>query len=94
MAETKLSIAMNKLLECSICLERLKKPKMLPCQHNFCMEPCLIGLADYEKDEVKCPLCRKSYSLTDKGIQGFPNNLLLGMICYKSYISKIMICTG
>ena len=82
MAEGIHSLTMNKLLECSICLERFKKPKMLPCQHNFCMEPCLIGLTDYENDEVQCPLCRETYDLTDEGIQGFPNNLLLGTVSH------------
>ena len=33
----------KKLLECAICLQRLKIPKMLPCQHTFC-ENCLQNL--------------------------------------------------
>ena len=37
--------AIEKLLECAICLERLKNPKMLPCQHTFC-ENCLQNLVE------------------------------------------------
>ena len=71
---------LNEILQCSICLGRFKQPKMLPCQHNFCMEPCLISLADYESDEIQCPLCRKTFSISDEGIRGFANNLILDQL--------------
>ncbi|XP_066249025.1 tripartite motif-containing protein 2-like [Euwallacea similis] len=29
--------ALEELLECGICLERLSHPRMLPCQHTFCL---------------------------------------------------------
>ena len=32
--------ALQNILECSICLDEFKQPKMLPCQHSFC-EECL-----------------------------------------------------
>ena len=56
----------DKLLECSICLEQIKSPKMLPCQHSFCLEPCLESLFQSNRDPlegmntVECPLCRQS----------------------------------
>ena len=57
----------DKLLECSICLEQIKSPKMLPCQHSFCLEPCLKNFFQSNRDPlerrmhtVKCPLCRQS----------------------------------
>ena len=55
----------DKLLECSICLEQIKSPKMLPCQHSFCLEPCLENFFKSNPLErgmhtVKCPLCRQS----------------------------------
>lgn len=34
------SLSVDEILECPICLERLKRPKMLPCQHTFCLS-CL-----------------------------------------------------
>ena len=36
----------KQLLECSICLEEYRIPKMLPCQHTFCMDDCLKNLVD------------------------------------------------
>lgn len=32
--------ALEELLQCGICLERLSRPRMLPCQHTFCLN-CL-----------------------------------------------------
>lgn len=37
----------DQLLTCAICLDRYRNPKLLPCQHSFCMEPCMEGLVNY-----------------------------------------------
>merc|ERR1712025_439115 len=50
---------------------------MLPCQHNYCLEPCLEGLVDYVKRQVKCPECRAGHRVPYNGIQGFPTNVTL-----------------
>lgn len=42
----------EQLLTCAICLDRYRNPKLLPCQHSFCMEPCLEGLVDYVRRQV------------------------------------------
>ncbi|KAF4530201.1 hypothetical protein B566_EDAN018318, partial [Ephemera danica] len=34
------SLSVDELLECPICIERFNRPKMLPCQHTFCLS-CL-----------------------------------------------------
>ena len=34
---------MEELLECKVCNKRLQHPKMLSCQHTFCLA-CLQGL--------------------------------------------------
>ena len=31
----------DQLLTCCVCLDRYRTPKMLPCQHNYCQEPCM-----------------------------------------------------
>jgi len=44
----------DQLLTCAICLDRYRNPKLLPCQHSFCCEPCMEGLVDYVRRQV-CP---------------------------------------
>lgn len=67
---------LEKILECPICLEEFKNPKMLPCQHSFCMEDCLKSLVESNSvsKEIICPICRKKCSVPRKG---FPNNYTL-----------------
>ncbi|KAG8212702.1 hypothetical protein J437_LFUL019605 [Ladona fulva] len=63
----------EQLLTCAICLDRYRNPKLLPCQHSFCMEPCMDGLVDY----VKCPECRAEHRIPYQGVQGYPTNVTL-----------------
>ncbi|XP_071807880.1 uncharacterized protein [Asterias amurensis] len=52
-------------LECQICMDRFKEPKMLECSHSFCLE-CLQHLAETNTTSptLICPLCRSQTSLT------------------------------
>ena len=44
-------------LECSFCLERLKDPRVFPeCHHTFCYH-CILELSKGE-NEISCPECR------------------------------------
>ena len=46
-------------LTCSVCLEQLKDPKVLPCLHSFC-HGCIVNIAKKEKsNNINCPECRK-----------------------------------
>ena len=47
----------DQLLTCCICLDRYRNPKLLPCQHSYCMEPCMEGLVDYVKRQVRARDC-------------------------------------
>jgi len=67
----------DQLLTCCVCLDRYRTPKMLPCQHNYCLEPCMEGLVDYVKRQVKCPECRAEHRIPYNGIEGFPTNVTL-----------------
>ncbi|XP_054286078.1 RING finger protein nhl-1-like isoform X4 [Macrosteles quadrilineatus] len=67
----------EQLLTCAICLDRYRNPKLLPCQHSFCMEPCMDGLVDYVRRQVKCPECRAEHRIPYQGVQGFPTNVTL-----------------
>ena len=79
----------DQLLTCCICLDRYRTPKLLPCQHSYCLDPCMEGLVDYVKKQVteaalvtsvpqvKCPECRAGHRIPYNGIQGFPTNYTL-----------------
>ena len=46
-------------LTCSVCLEQLQDPKVLPCLHSFCHK-CIVNLAKKAKSKnIDCPECRK-----------------------------------
>ncbi|CAH1789292.1 unnamed protein product [Owenia fusiformis] len=67
----------GQLLQCPVCLDRFNNPKILPCQHTFCVSPCLEGLVNQSSRSLKCPECRKEHKLPYAGISGFPNNLTI-----------------
>ncbi|CAB3986438.1 ubiquitin carboxyl-terminal hydrolase CYLD-like [Paramuricea clavata] len=49
-------------LECSLCLERLKDPRVFPqCQHSFCYG-CIVKLSQ-GKSKIFCPECRAEVEL-------------------------------
>ncbi|XP_018021101.1 RING finger protein nhl-1 isoform X3 [Hyalella azteca] len=72
-----MSQQLEQLLTCCICLDRFRNPKLLPCQHSVCMEPCMEGLVDYVRRQVKCPECRAEHRIPYNGVQGFPSNVTL-----------------
>ena len=68
---TKFHQDVDKLLECPVCLEQIKRPKMLPCQHTFCRDPCLFQMIEKKttrakKLTIECPICRENCLLGRK----------------------------
>lgn len=48
---------MLKVLECAICLQTIKNPRRLVCDHSFC-KTCLDKLIEFNDDgsfTIKCP---------------------------------------
>ena len=75
---TKFHQDVDKLLECPVCLEQIKRPKMLPCQHTFCRDPCLFQMIEKKttrakKLTIECPICRENCLLDGKIGQLFDN---------------------
>ena len=77
MAAKRLQDDVDKLLECPICLDQIKQPKMLRCQHSFCLDPCLQNMVVSEyangRKKIKCAICRKSYVMDS--LDTIPDNL-------------------
>ncbi|CAF1636322.1 unnamed protein product [Adineta ricciae] len=63
------------LLQCVICLDRFQIPKVLTCQHTFCLR-CLQRLYDSAHQTLTCPTCRKVMHLP-RGPNELPGNILL-----------------
>ena len=71
----------DELLKCPICLDQIKQPKSLPCQHSFCLDPCLENMKKRESANlytIECPLCRKKARFPNvQAIKKLPDNLYL-----------------
>ncbi|XP_028967027.1 RING finger protein nhl-1 [Galendromus occidentalis] len=68
---------LEQLLTCAICMDRFKNPKLLPCQHTYCCDPCMEGLVDYARRQIKCPECRTEHRIPYNGVQTLPTNVTL-----------------
>ncbi|PSN42641.1 hypothetical protein C0J52_08692 [Blattella germanica] len=67
------------LLECKLCKQRLQRPKMLPCQHTFCLT-CLQACVQPQDTAIQCPQCKLKVDLKVAGPDGIaelPPNLYL-----------------
>ncbi|XP_038053680.1 E3 ubiquitin-protein ligase TRIM71-like [Patiria miniata] len=63
-------------LECSICTNRFRQPKLLDCLHSFCLQ-CLHDLRqsqDPSGTKLTCPLCTHETMLKGSGVADLPNN--------------------
>ena len=67
----KIHLAVNSLLECSICLQVFQDPRNLSCGHTFCLK-CI------EKTNNRlCALCKREWSPPAKGLLGLPKNFVV-----------------
>ena len=72
----------DQILSCSICFERYenegyRRPKMLHCQHTFCLN-CLTDWATRSVGNcIECPVDRKVTQLSEAGTEGLENNLVV-----------------
>ena len=61
-------------LECSICFDTFKQPKLLPCFHVFCKSPCLEKLVAKDGHSLTCPTCQQIVPLSEKGVDGLQSD--------------------
>ena len=66
---------LKKHLECPLCMDRFKEPKMLKCSHSYCLK-CLQQIAESKPTSTKltCPVCRAETSLIGKGVADLPTD--------------------
>jgi len=64
--------------ECSICTEVFTDPRVLPCIHTYCLK-CIQGWSKDKPpgDKQACPLCRKTFTIPENGLDGLPKNFFV-----------------
>ena len=69
------ALELEKLLECSICMEPFTDPKALRCLHTFCKK-CLQGVynSSGRSGNLRCPTCRKQTPVPANGIAALPTD--------------------
>ena len=71
-----IAVSLDKLeqeISCPLCLDVFNEPKKLPCDHVYCLDPCLSGLAKKSGDgTITCPECRKLAEIPDNDLSKFP----------------------
>ena len=80
---------LNLELECSICSEPFQDPRVLVCQHVFCVA-CLAKLGRGEKI-ITCPICRQDTLIsTGEGVSALPKPFILNNLrdTLDSFIEK------
>ena len=75
----------SRMLECPICLEKLKNAKMLKCFHFFCKE-CLENAKEHQRSEkpwlqqppvvYKCSVCRQESQAHEVGNVPIVNDII------------------
>lgn len=68
---------LERLTTCSICLDKFRLPRILPCMHAFCLAPCLSNLVEPKGRSLRCPECRREHQIPPGGVQAFPSNLAM-----------------
>ena len=63
---------------CSVCLDHLKDPKLLPCLHTYC-NACLQGILRKSRDKsnIQCPQCRSIHAVPSGGVNELPSDMVL-----------------
>ena len=97
------AVKVNDITVCSICFEKFKTPRYLPCKHSFCHD-CLCSyiVRQCKSTEPRlgfnCPLCRQ-YTVSDgetekpeKWAEYFPVNSVLEKMVYQSGNKYCELC--
>ena len=72
-------LGLLELIKCPICLEIYADPRMLPCQHSFCL-CCLERLAESDSRWGRCPQCRQLFRIPFNGVGSFDVNRTIAQL--------------
>lgn len=60
-------------LDCVLCEENFKSPKVLPCLHTFCQQ-CLEQIIRVPERALSCPVCNVEMNIPANGLSAIPDN--------------------
>ena len=83
------------MLQCSICHEQFKEPRVLPCQHTFCRR-CLQNTLEHQpkNDTLPCPECRNECHLISPDVKTLPKNIFAANLIDLVHKGGLDIDTG
>lgn len=70
--------AMQKTLECNICLDLMNKPLTTKCGHSFCSE-CIHQVVKGPRSSAQCPLCMTNITRRSLGHNNKITNLVIAV---------------
>ena len=69
----------ERLLQCAVCMDEYKDPRILPCHHTLCFE-CIDSVVKSSSATgrfFKCPQCRSDVCVPRGGIVHLPINFYI-----------------
>ncbi len=82
-------------LECAICADNFKDPKVLDCLHTFCLK-CLREIRirqDPENKKLICPICRKETNLEKIEVDDLPHNFTIDALVDELHLHQKLLGT-
>jgi len=81
---------LDDITECPICTEVYTDPRVLPCVHTYCLKCIEAWSKDKQPgDEVACPLCRKEFTMSSKGVGDLPKNFFVTNLLQMKKLSSV-----
>ena len=69
----------ERLLQCAICMDEYKDPRILPCHHTLCFE-CIASVVQSSSISgrfFRCPQCRYDVCVPRGGVGDLPINFYI-----------------
>ena len=83
MASSQFLERLSDITECPICTETLRDPRVLSCQHTFCLG-CLEQYgkqnAMLPRNKMSCPLCREKCVIPSGKFSNLPKNFVIDQL--------------
>ncbi|KAH9499215.1 hypothetical protein Btru_004463 [Bulinus truncatus] len=69
----------ERMLQCAVCMDEYRDPRILPCHHTLCFD-CIVNVLNSTSATgrlFKCPQCRSDVFVPPSGIDALPINFYI-----------------